>query len=74
MTEAKKKVDFTTGSIMPKLILFTLPIIATNVLQMLYNAADMMVVSMSNEPNAVGAVGTTSSFISLIVNIFIGFP
>ena len=73
VSEAKKKVDFTTGSIMPKLILFTLPIIATNVLQMLYNAADMMVVSMSNEPNAVGAVGTTSSFISLIVNIFIGF-
>ena len=73
MTATKKKVDFTTGSIMPKLILFTLPIIATNILQMLYNAADMMIVSMSSEPNAVGAVGTTSSFINLIINIFIGF-
>ena len=46
---------------------------ATNLLQMFYNAADMMVVSLSNEQNAVGAIGTTSSFIHLVVNIFIGF-
>lgn len=74
MVAAKKnKIDFTTGKIFPKLLTFALPIIATNILQMLYNAADMMVVSMSSEPNAVGAVGTTSSFINLVVNLFIGF-
>ena len=73
MTAEKKKVDFTVGKIFPKLLLFVLPIMATNLLQMFYNAADMMVVSLSHESNAVGAIGTTTSFVSLIVNVFIGF-
>ena len=67
------KTDFTEGSIFYKLLFFILPIVATNFLQMFYNAADMMVVSLSSEANAVGAIGTTSSFISLVVNLFIGF-
>ncbi len=73
MVAEKKKVAFTEGKIFLKLLFFVLPIVATNLLQTLYNAADMMVVSLSDEVNAVGAVGTTGSFISLIVNIFIGF-
>ena len=73
MTAEKREVDFTQGRIFPKLLLFVLPILATNLLQMFYNAADMMVVSLSKEANAVGAIGTTSSFIHLIVNVFIGF-
>ena len=73
MTLEKKKISFIEGKIFPKLLLFVLPIMATNLLQTLYNAADMMVVSLSNEQNAVGAIGTTSSFIHLVVNIFIGF-
>ena len=40
---------------------------------MFYNAADMMVVSLSSESNAVGAIGTTTSFLHLVVNLFIGF-
>ena len=73
MVAEKRKMDFTSGRIFYKLVLFVLPIIATNLLQTLYNAADMMVVSLSHEANAVGAIGVTSSFINLIVNIFIGF-
>ena len=73
MVAEKKKLDFTSGRIFYKLVLFVLPIIATNLLQTLYNAADMMVVSLSHEDNAVGAIGITGSFINLIVNIFIGF-
>ncbi|MBR2441816.1 MAG: polysaccharide biosynthesis C-terminal domain-containing protein [Clostridia bacterium] len=69
----KKKIDFTEGKVFFKLLRFILPIVATNLLQMFYNAADMMVVSLSHEQNAVGAIGTTGSFISLILNIFIGF-
>ncbi len=69
----KKKMDFTEGKVFFKLLRFILPIIATNLLQMFYNAADMMVVSLSHEQNAVGAIGTTGSFINLILNIFIGF-
>lgn len=73
MTAEKKRLDFTQGRIFPKLLLFVLPIVATNLLQMFYNAADMMVVSLSKEANAVGAIGTTTSFVNLIVNVFIGF-
>ena len=69
----KKKIDFTEGTVFFKLLRFILPIVATNLLQMLYNAADMMVVSLSHEQNAVGAIGMTGSFINLILNIFIGF-
>ncbi len=74
MEKVKKKIDFTEGKVFFKILLFVLPIVATNLLQSLYNAADMMVVSLSGEgQNAVGAIGTTNSFIHLIVNIFIGF-
>ena len=73
MQTVKKKVDFTQGRVFLKIIWFVLPIVATNLLQMFYNAADMMVVSLSHEPNAVGAIGMTGSFIHLIVNVFIGF-
>ncbi len=74
MERVKKKVDFTEGRIFLKILLFVLPIVATNLLQSFYNAADMMVVSLSLDgQNAVGAIGTTNSFIHLIVNIFIGF-
>ena len=73
MEKVKKNLDFTEGKVFLKIVLFILPIIATNLLQVLYNAADMMVVSLSSEPNAVGAIGTTGAFINLIVNVFIGF-
>lgn len=73
MEKVTKKVDFTEGKVFGKIVLFILPIIATNLLQVLYNAADMMTVSLSKEPNAVGAIGTTGAFINLIVNMFIGF-
>ena len=64
---------FTEGRLLKQLILFVLPIVVTNLLQTLYHAADMMVVSLSSEANAVGAIGTTGPFLSLILNTFIGF-
>ncbi len=74
MEKTKQKVDFTEGKVFFKILFFVLPIVATNLLQTFYNAADMMVVSLSAEgQNAVGAIGTTNSFVQLIVNIFIGF-
>ena len=69
----ERSTQFTEGKIFDKLLFFVLPIMVTNLLQMFYNAADMMVVSLSSEENAVGAIGTTSSFIHLVVNLFIGF-
>ena len=70
---SKTHAYFTEGKIFKKLFLFVLPIIATNVLQTFYHAADMMVASLSSEVNAVGAIGTTGSFLSMILNVFIGF-
>ena len=63
----------TEGPLLGKILLFVLPLALTNLLQVLYNAADMVVVSLSREPDAVGAIGTTGAFINLILNIFIGF-
>lgn len=69
----KKSIDMTTGSLLGKIVAFVLPLIATNLLQTAYNAADMMIVSMSGESNAMGAVGMTGAFINLVLNIFMGF-
>lgn len=63
----------TEGPLFGKIFLFAVPLIITNLLQMLYNAADMMVVSLSSEPDAVGAIGMTGAFINLVLNVFVGF-
>ena len=54
MQNVRRKIDFTSGRVFMKIVWFVLPIVATNLLQMFYNAADMMVVSISDEVNAVG--------------------
>lgn len=64
--------DMTEGALLPKILRFCLPLIAANLLQVAFNMADTVVVGLSAEPDAVGAVGTTTSFINLIVNTFIG--
>ena len=53
-----RKIDMTTGSLCGKIILFILPLILTNLLQHFYHAADIMIVGLSHEPDAVGAVGS----------------
>ena len=63
----------TTGPIFPKILAFIFPLILTNLLQQLYNAADIIIVGLSTEPDAVGAVGSPTAFLTLISNLFIGF-
>lgn len=70
---AKKAINMTEGALLPKIILFSMPLMLTNLLQVFYNAADMVIVSMSHEADAVGAIGTTGAFINLVLNIFMGF-
>ncbi len=70
---SQKAINMTEGALLPKIILFSLPLMITNLLQVLYNAADMVVVSLSHEADAVGAIGTTGAFINLVINVFIGF-
>lgn len=77
MEKALKKksyeIDMTTGKFFKKIVLFCIPLMLTGILQLLYNAADLIVVGkFSDEPNALGAVGSTSALINLIVNLFMG--
>ena len=61
------------GPLLGKVFLFALPLMATNLLQMLYNAADMVVAGMSGVEGAIGSIGTTGAMINFILNIFSGF-
>ncbi len=64
--------DMTSGGIFGKLIVFALPLMATGVLQLLYNAADMIIVGKFDGKEALAAVGSTASLINLLVNLFVG--
>lgn len=64
--------DMTRGPIFINIIRFVLPLILTGTLQLLYNAADIIVVSNYGSENALAAVSSTGSLINLIVNVFMG--
>ena len=55
-----------------KIFLFSLPIMATGILQLLYNASDIITLGQFASDNSAGAVGSTSSLINLITNLFLG--
>ena len=69
----KYEMDMTTGVIMPKVITFALPLMAASVLQLLFNAADIVVVGRFVSPQAMAAVGSTESLVNLIIQLFVGF-
>lgn len=60
------------GPLLPGVIRYTVPIILTSVLQLLFNAADLIVVGKFCGSISVGAVGATNSLTNLLVNLFIG--
>lgn len=62
----------TSGPILNKLLLFALPLMASSLLQLLFNAADTIVVGKFAGDTALGAVGSTSALINLMVNLFLG--
>ena len=64
--------DMTTGPFLKKILLFSIPLMLTGVLQLVYNAADIMVVGRFAGSESLAAVGSTSSLINLIINLFIG--
>ena len=70
---SKNRISMTEGPLFINIVKFMIPLILTNMLQHLYHSADIIIVGMSNEPDAVGAVGSPGSFLALITNIFIGF-
>ena len=69
---ARHEMDMTSGPLLQKVILFSAPLVLTGVLQLLYNAADMVVVGNFSGHEALAAVGSTGSLINLLVNVFMG--
>lgn len=68
----KHTVDMTKGSILRHIIAFAIPVMIAGVLQTLYNAADTVVVGKFAGKEALAAVGSTGSAISLIIGVFVG--
>ena len=60
------------GPILKKMLLFALPLMASSLLQLLFNAADIIVVGRFAGDNSLAAVGSTTSLINLLVNLFMG--
>ena len=71
---ARNDMDMTSGNLFKKIIIYSIPIILTSVLQLLYNACDLMIVGKfaENGTEALAAVGGTGALINLIVSLFIG--
>ena len=70
--EHANELDMTSGPLLKKIIVFTIPILLSGVLQLLFNAADIIVVGNFAGDNAMAAVGSTASLVSLMTNLFIG--
>ena len=70
--EKKIRENLCEGPFLPKIITYTIPIILTSLLQLLFNAADLVVLGQLRGNDCVGAVGATGSLINLIVSLFMG--
>ena len=69
----KYEMDMCSGNLFKKIVVFCFPLMLMGILQLLYNTADLIIVSnFSDDPSALGAVGSTSSLINLVVNLFMG--
>lgn len=68
----KSEMEMTQGPLLKKLMVFSLPLMMTGILQLLYNAADIIVVGRFSGEKALAAVGATGSLTNLLINLFIG--
>ena len=66
------RMDMTEGPLTTKIIKFTIPVMLTGILQLLFNTADVIVVGRFTGKTALAAVGSTGSLINLLVSLFIG--
>lgn len=68
----KYEIDMCSGSVFQKMLLFAVPLMCSSILQLLFNAADIVVVGRFAGDNALAAVGSNSSLINLLTNVFVG--
>lgn len=70
--EKSYEIDMCNGPLLGKILVFAIPLMLSGILQLLFNAADIIVVGRFVGPQALAAVGSTSSLINLLINVFIG--
>ncbi|MCR5673664.1 MAG: MATE family efflux transporter, partial [Lachnospiraceae bacterium] len=66
------RIDMCSGPIVSRLLMFTGPLVASSVLQLLFNAADVVVVGKYAGDNSLAAVGSVVSLVNLLISLFIG--
>lgn len=71
-SKTKNEIDMCNGPILKKMLIFTLPLMCSSMLQLLFNAADIIVVGRFAGDTALAAVGSTTSLVLLLSNLFIG--
>lgn len=72
MKNSKYEIDMCNGSIMPKLISFSIPLMLSGILQLMFNAVDIVVVGRFSGSRSLAAVGSTTALINIFTNLFIG--
>ena len=72
MNHNKYEIDMCNGTIMDKLISFALPLMLSGILQLMFNAVDIIVVGRFSGSEALAAVGSTTALINVFTNLFIG--
>lgn len=72
MNQEKKEMDMCEGPLAGKILRYTLPLALSGILQLCFNAADMIVVGRYASGEALAAVGSTGALINLIINVFMG--
>ena len=68
----QEKQDLTTGSLWKKILIFSLPLMISNVLQVLFNMADVAVVGQFSGAMALGSVGSTTTLVAMFTGFLIG--
>lgn len=72
MAKRSYEVDMCRGPLLGKILIFAFPLMLSGILQLLFNAADIVVVGRFAGSQALAAVGSTGALINLIINVFIG--
>ena len=71
-TKSRNQIDMLHGPLLMKIIVFTLPLAASSILQQLFNSVDVAVVGRFASSQALAAVGSNTPVISLLINLFMG--
>ena len=72
MMVKKNEMDMTSGNLFKKLFIFSMPLVLSGILQLLYNAADLIVCGQFGSEHSVAAISSTNSLINLIIQLFLG--